>query len=243
MTLQVQNPRPLVLGIDPAPAKPAAIWSRTGLTKLRPAELRSFLEGQVRGLRSVIVVWDSPLSFDPGVGFSDRSIDRAARAWVSAKVSEGLIEAKAVSVVPFSGCPHWVLSCHVLGLPFGQEIEGLSLHAATESEEMPAPGRSFVVEVHPAVALAALWIDRRIDAPFPRYKGSAARDVPAVVASQLGFPEQAGEDDDALDAFIAYRLGTQVISGEARVVGDPAAGGYLLPAGGCATEIGGPRRG
>jgi hypothetical protein len=86
------------------------------------------------------------------------------------------------------------------------------------------------------VALAALWIDRKIDALFPRYKGSAHRDGPEVIATRLGFPEAAGEDDDSLDAFIAYRLGTQVLSGKACFVGNPA-GGYLLPTGRCATEI------
>lgn len=119
--------------------------------------------------------------------------------------------------------------------PFGQGIDGLSLYIS--SVEMSARGRGFAVEVHPAVALAALWIDSGINAPFPRYKAAAARDVAAVVASRLGFPEEAGVDDDALDAFIAYRPGTQVVSGEACFVGDPAAGGYLLPAGGGATEI------
>lgn len=227
----------MVLGIDPAPAKRAAIWGETGLTRLRPSELRPFLQRQVGDSRGAIVVWDSPLSFDPDVGFSDRAIDRAGRAWVSAKVAEGLIEVKAVSVRPFSGCSHWALSCHVLGLPFGQGIGGLSLYGASDSVEMPAPGRGFAVEVHPAVALAALWIDRGIDAPFPRYKGATAKDVPTVVASRLGFPEEAGVDDDALDAFIAYRLGTQVVSGEACFVGDPLAGGYLMPAGGCATRM------
>lgn len=77
------SPLPLVLGIDPAPAKRAAIWGETGLMKLLPAELRSFLEDQLVGSRGAIVVWDSPLSFEPGVGFSDRAIDRSARGFQS----------------------------------------------------------------------------------------------------------------------------------------------------------------
>lgn len=231
------KPPPRVLGIDPAPRKHAAVWDEEGLSRIPPARLRNFLQAQLAGPRGVIAVWDSPLSFDLEEGFSDRVFDRAARAWVAAKVREGLIEPGAVSVRPFSGCPHWALSCQVLGLPFGEGIEGLSLCGS----EVPAPepGRGVVVEVHPAVALAALWIDRQPDEPFPRYKGSkAGARASAVIAAQLGFPEEAGRDDDALDAFVAYRLGTQMLTGEAAVAGGPPGGGYLLPRKGCAAEIG-----
>jgi len=231
---------PRVLGIDPAPKKPAAIWSEDGLSRVPPAELREYLEEQLSRSSGLLVVWDSPLAFDPSEGFSDRAFDRAARAWVSAKVREGLIEPKAVSVLPFSGCPHWALSCQVLGLPFGEGIAGLA--AYSRADQGPEPGKGVVVEIHPAVALAACWIDRRIGEPFPRYKGrGAGRQAPARIAAKLGLPEEAGQDDDALDAFMAYRLGSHLLTGEAVVFGDDLGGGYLLPADGCATEIDGLR--
>ena len=227
---------PRVLGIDPAPKKPAAIWSDEGLRRVPPIALRGNLEAQLTRSPGLLVVWDSPLAFDPSEGFSDRAFDRAARAWVSAKVREGLIEPKAVSVLPFSSCPHWALSCQVLGLPFGEGIGGLAAYSRESAK--PDPRKGFVVEIHPAVALAAIWIDRRIGQPFPRYKGDKAeRDAPARIAAALEFPEEAGQDDDALDAFMAYRLGTQLLTGEAAVFGDDLGGGYLLPHGGCAAEI------
>ena len=47
----------------------------------------------------------SPLTFDPAEGFSDRSFDRAARAWVAKNTLEGCIQRGAVSVRPFSRLP------------------------------------------------------------------------------------------------------------------------------------------
>lgn len=182
------------------------------------------------------MVWDSPLSFDAGEGYSDRAFDRAARAWVAEQVRKGLVETGALSVRPFSGCPHWALSCAVLGLPFGDGIEGLSLSSSPADE--PAPGKGVVIEVHPAVALAALWLDRRIAAPFPRYKGPKAEPgMPAEIARRLEFPSQAGKDDDALDACTAFRLGEQLRDGGARVLGGLTGGGYLMPVGPSADEI------
>ncbi|HUP24010.1 MAG TPA: DUF429 domain-containing protein [Thermoanaerobaculia bacterium] len=227
---------PLVIGIDPAPKKPAAIWSEDGLTRLPPAALRTFLEIKIAGPRAIIIVWDSPLAFSPTEGFSDRPIDRAARAWRSEKVREGRIEDKAVAVRPFSGCPHWAISCHALGLPFGDTIDDLTLYAPNEAD--PKPDHGLVVEVHPAVALAALWIDRQIEGSFPRYKGSKAeRGGPKAIAERLDFPVEASEDDDALDAFVAYYLGRQVARGESAVVGVTNRGSYLLPTGQSAAEI------
>ncbi len=232
---RAQGSSPLVLGIDPAPKKKAAIWSEVGLRRVPPRELRTFLTDLLTGSRGVIVVWDSPLAFDPSYGFSDRCIDRAARSWMIVNVRAGLIEAGAVAVRPFSGCPHWVFSCHVLGLPFGEKINGLSLYSSKAWK--PKAGNGFVIEVHPAVALAALWIDMQIETPFPRYKGSGAQQTPALIAATLGFPSEAGENDDALDAFVAYHLGTQLLAGEASLVGDPCRGGYLLPRTSGAEEI------
>ncbi len=225
-----------VLGIDPAPKKPTAVWSADGCQRVPAGQVREFLAEHLQPHSGLLVAWDSPLAFDPAEGFSDRPFDRAARAWVAKNVREGRIQQGAVSVRPFSGCPHWVHSCHVLGLPFGERIAGLAPYSAPL--EKPEPGRGLVMETHPAVALAALWIELELEEPFPRYKGSkATAGVPAAIAERLGFPEEAGVDDDALDAFMAYRLGAQFLNRESRFIGDPGTGGYLLPDNGPASEI------
>ena len=138
---QVEPTSIQVLGIDPAPKKAAAIWSDSGVEKRPPHELRDFLEYQLASSPGVLVAWDSPLTFDPARGFSDRPIDKAVRSWVKHRVKEGQIEKGAVSVRPFSGCPHWALSCYVLGLPFGPKPKGLQV--ASSKFQRPVPGNGF----------------------------------------------------------------------------------------------------
>src|SRR4029077_6701947 len=83
---------------------------------------------------SLLICWDSPLSFDPSFGLSDRPVEKVLRAAVCQWVSEGLIAKKAVSVQEFSGCSHWVVSCDALGLPFSRpHRKPLTLAPARES--------------------------------------------------------------------------------------------------------------
>jgi hypothetical protein len=84
-----------------------------------------------------------------------------------------------------------------------------------------------LVEVHPAVSLAVWWIDKQIGSPLERYKNNKGQ--AAIIAKKLGFPNEAGTDDDHLDAYVAFLLGEMLIRGEARWVGSAKAGGYVLP--------------
>lgn len=188
---------------------------------------------------AVLIAWDAPLTFDPVHGFSDRPVDRAARSWVAQKVKEERIEPTAVSVLPFAGCSHWAISCHVLGFPFGLRPGGLEIAPAIYKP--PLQGRGFVVEVHPAVALAALWLDKGCREAFPRYKGGKAfKSKPRSIAERLGFTdllEKGDPSDDTLDAYMAWWLADRFTHGEAVLVGEPASGGYLLPTGATADEL------
>lgn len=233
---QVEPTSIQVLGIDPAPKKAAAIWSDSGVERRPPHELRDFLEYQLASSPGVLVAWDSPLTFDPARGFSDRPIDKAVRSWVKHRVKEGQIEKGAVSVRPFSGCPHWALSCYVLGLPFGPKPKGLQV--ASSKFQRPVPGTGLVIETHPAVALAMQWVEMGVAEPLPTYKGSKSLKGSANrIAERLGFPAEAGEDDDTLDAFVAWRLARDFVNGRAVFVGEPQQGGYLLQEGPSAAEI------
>lgn len=219
-----------VLGIDPAPSKETWIYTdeSTFLAK-RPGDLSDYLREELRTHGDMLISWDAPLSFDPSKGFSDRPVDKLVR---SAVKGHPKIEPSAVNSLPFSGCPHWAISSHVLGYPIGPAKLGLRL------VESPAPGRC-LVEVHPAVALAVWWILFDCAGEFPKYKGlkggrAARRAVLSRIAdglAQLDPPESVRDSDDHLDAWVAWKLGHSFLAGDAELLGSVEAGSYLLPRG------------
>ncbi len=212
-----------LVGVDPAPKKDATIWTDTGLARVAALEMPAFVRALVEEHAEIVVAWDAPLSFDPSISMSDRAVDRVVRRWSKRLQAEGRIEAKAVSVLTFSGCPHWAITCATLGVPFGTPPTGLRVGASV------ADGPKLAVEVHPAVAMAMRWQDLQLDRPFPKYK--RAPSACAEIAAAMCFPEAAGHDDDALDAYAGYWLAGALVGGEARLLGDRVAGGYLVPVG------------
>lgn len=229
-----------ILGIDPAPSKETTLWTRGRCHRLKPGEVRPEIEKRLSEGQALLIGWDAPLSFDPARGFYDRPIDSAVRGWIKERFGEGArrIEPKAVSVLPFAGCPHWAITCHTLGFPYGTPPEGLELSPSTFTR--PAPGHALVLETHPAVALALLWMEKGFSEAeaFPRYKGggAATRDKSREIAEKLGFGpcrnadgKDVDWDDDALDAYVGWEMVRRFIHGKAILAGDPKKGGYLLP--------------
>ncbi len=222
---------PQVTGIDPAPAKGLTIWDGSAAQPVRVPSAKATAwiksEGSKRG--NWLICWDSPLSFDSSINFSDRPIDKVVRAAVSGWVKEGKIDQKAVSIRPFSGCPHWALSCEALGLPFSKARQNPYKLAFTKEEAMS--GGIWLLEVHPAVALALWWAELPSNSgPMPVYKGKPEKCQ--QIAKELGFDLLVGRDwldDDVLDAFVACRVGQQFLTGESMWIGDPRRGGYILP--------------
>lgn len=70
-------------------------------------------------------------------------------------------------------------------------------------------------------------LDRGVPEPLPCYKKRP--EACLEICSALAFPAEAAVDDDALDAFVGYKLAEQFIIGEAEWFGSPKQGGYVLP--------------
>jgi predicted nuclease with RNAse H fold len=213
-----------IIGIDPAPRKGLCVWGAKGFELKVPAlQSREWLRQQMARQHSLLVAWDAPVSFDRSVSFSDRPVDKALRAFISEHVKSNEIENKAVSVLTFSGCQHWAITCEVLRTPFGQDA------AAAVLPKVPVEIKQGlnVVEVHPAVTLALWWMDKKLAKPMPRYKGSP--EACAAIARALDLPTEASRDDDILDAYVAYRMAVDFVNGSAIWVGTPVVGGYVLP--------------
>lgn len=209
-----------IVGIDPAPTKDAVLCHGTGgFDRVRPQSLRAWFDELLAHHDKVLIAWDAPLSFESR-DFYDRKIDKAARKWASTWVKKGRIAEKAINARPFAGLPHWAISCHTLGHPFGVAPGRLRLAERIDEGHC-------LVEVHPAVALAVWWIDKQIGSPLERYKNNKRE--AAMIAEALGFSDEAGTDDDHLDAYVGFILGKMLLRSKARWVGSVKSGGYVLP--------------
>jgi hypothetical protein len=212
-----------VIGIDPAPTKPALIYHNKGFEQVPAVDLPAFIARCLEANPSTLIAWDAPLSFSPA-DFYDRPVDKVVRNWAKEHVVGGRFAEGAINARSFAGLPHWVVSCASLGFPFGTPPHGLRLAPVSPDLSQPAP---LVIEVHPAVAIGAWWLDAASSTPLPRYKGKSKEC--ACIAEKLRLPSGCEDNDDVLDAFVAYRLGELFLEGDACWVGDPATGGYVMP--------------
>jgi predicted RNase H-like nuclease len=221
-----------VVGIDPASSKGLVVWMDDSKSKVSARNASTWISQLCKVHRNLLICWDSPLSFNRATSLSDRPVEKVLRTQVQKWIDDGLIEQeprkKAVSVQPFSGCSHWVISCEALGQPFGNS-ESRAIQVAPSCESIHSGG-PWVVEAHPAVAMAVWWIERKETDPFPIYKKRP--EACKRIAKTLGFEElNALEriDDDTLDAYVAHRLATEFMSGGCRWIGDHRNGGFILP--------------
>lgn len=214
-----------VFGIDPAPTKKTLVYDGVRWLKWSSQEVRD----RVRSVEApAIIAWDAPLSFDHA-DFYDRTVDKTVRKWAKEMAMRRRFEASAVNAREFAALSHWALTCDALGMPFGQMPAKFSL------AETPPTKNQFeiaIIEVHPAVAIGVLWLEEGVPTPLPRYKGKAHQEGIREIVETLDsfdFPNGATESDDHLDSYVAYRIGTWFRDGKAHWLGDPRAGGYVMP--------------
>ena len=220
------------IGIDPAAGKETCIWHQNDYMFVRAQHVRLAIDKLLREYRDCIIAWDAPLSFAHS-SFSDRKVDKATRSWVKEKVAQGRLEKSAVNALPFSGLSHWVISCEALGSPFGEKHNGLNLYP---NSIFNGEQGQHLIEVHPAVSMACLWLDKNIEEPFPVYKKS--KQARQVIVRALNFPEVCADSDDILDAYVAYLMAVSFADKKAVSVCEPKVGSYVLPSGNACNEIG-----
>jgi predicted nuclease with RNAse H fold len=221
------------IGIDPASGKETCFWIDNDFAFVKAKDVRSTLQTLLEKYPSCMIAWDAPISFSRK-SFSDRQIDRVARAWIKEKVMEGRLEKSSVNALPFSGLSHWVISCEALGLPFGKTLTNLKLY---QEHSFGGDAGQFLVEVHPAVSMACSWLDIGIQEPFPVYKKS--KEARRSIVENLGFPEACIESDDVLDAYVAYLMAESFLAGKSSSLCRPEYGSYVLPNGKAFDELSG----
>lgn len=239
-----------IVGIDPAPTKKTTVCISDGdeaprFADLKPVEVLPQVEAWCNDGVSTLFLWDAPLGLDrfSSRWFHSRAIDSATQRWLK---GTRRVEPRAVGVSAAAQCPHNLLSQHVWGLPVGEHPRhGLRLVQA--SDLAVADDQSWLAEVHPAVAVAAWWSALGPRRAMPRYKPggkTTAEDARANLQRTVRVlerilpngprPSEAlvgehGWDDDRLDAWVAWRLGCDLLAGRAQAVGPTDGGTYVLP--------------
>lgn len=240
-----------VVSIDPAPAKQAVIFDGE-LRRVTAAKLPSYCSRLAED-KDTLLCWDAPLTGPPNcdnatefdAAFSQRVIERFfSRAATGFKAPGG------ISVLPYSGCPHWAISRACVGLPrvgrFDARDEALPYRLCENPPDSSGIG-PWIVETHPAVAIW-LWCrspKEKEDITWV-YKGRnpgrtlqelwslllgiwATSQVPSItdVVNGLDVPN----DDDELDVLVGWVLGMLLAQKHPSVtiLGDLSTGAIVLP--------------
>lgn len=234
-----------VIGIDPAPSKNSTVYSKEdGFMSFDANELKEYLDDQNA---PVLICWDAPLTGprDPDAeqmqqgDYSQRDIESFFMSPRNGKKTP-----KGISVMGYSGCPHWTITRGLLGLPrvgrYDTPWEDLPFQLLASEEQkadfLKTQGKG-VVEVHPAVALW-LWLANTDD----HYKDyhykkdlSILKDFYSSIRKMFpnyNLPENIA-NDDKLDALVAWLLGKLWINEDeyeaVTLLGSKATGAMLLP--------------
>lgn len=220
-----------IIGIDPAPSKNSTVYDGESFKEFKPHELIKYVKC-LEIKNDVLIAWDAPLT-GPGEDvdgdFYYRPIERKLTALI--KNIDG------VSVRPYAGCPHWAITKATLGYPILSQREKLDNYPFMMISSPEKKGLN-LVEVHPAVALY-YWIGDCIQ----KYKGINKSEERTAVNYNYGalkekleshtdinFPD-VKENNDNLDAFVAYLLGYLWLNDKEKVklYGNNNAGSMLLP--------------
>jgi len=243
-----------VIGVDPAPSKDSTVFDGE---KFRPLSARALLE-YINGLDgNVLICWDAPLT-SPEPSDKQKLYTRPIELFFQKKIDLP----KGISVLGYAGCPHWTITQYVLGYPevgsmkHTNEQEQYKLIKTSDVIRKDSICGRNVMEVHPALSMY-LMLKETVITDW-KYKGTVtANNRKNRIATYLeklaekyetlinkGWAEkEIGNDDDRLDAYIAWLLGklwlTQLSEdsvGAVKLIGGDD-GYFLLPD----VEIGGAR--
>ncbi|MCB1130599.1 MAG: DUF429 domain-containing protein [Verrucomicrobiae bacterium] len=235
-----------VFGIDPAPGNPTTIYTNNGWRERRSGTLKREM-AEIEALENVLICWDAPLTGPRSVALGDSSAlrqgdltQREIETFFRKEKNNPWHPPKGISTCGYAGLQHWTISRHMLGLPrVGpyDQTKDLPFQLVTANAR-PTTGK-WVVEVHPALAI---WLWCRNEPEFPRepegwvYKKSVkiSSKIWEILANkhlEIFNHEAPPQNDDQLDAAVAYALGKLWITGSpsVAVLGNRDTGAILLP--------------
>ena len=260
-----------IISVDPAPSKGSTIFDSIdeSFQELDAPHLDKYLKEARQSDASLLVAWDAPLTGPSSLGFFPKEDKKENGAsfdfsqFYERKIEKDLREKygggkkgnkKIVSVLGYAGCSHWAISRAILGLPrvgrYCLPDSSLPFKLCTAEDQKPKPSLKghFVVETHPALAMAMLFksISNCVTA-LQQYKrkkkGTSAEDRRAAVMilkeairnkfSELPESFNTIQNDDELDTFVGFLLARLWITSNTKtcveIHGTLADGAILLP--------------
>lgn len=239
-----------VIGIDPAPVKNPTIFDGENFEEKIPVNaLKEYLNKLKNDHQNLLICWDAPLTSFSNVFIQKKSKKKAHDSNFYTREIEYVIKyilkenpPSGISTMPYGSCPHWTITQHCLGLPQlfdGYTAKSLPFVLITNNN-LPTFGHH-IVEVHPALALWT-WLKntQKTDWHYKKNK-EAFNDIKNNIRAKLSLLAQPIsnlddiftkiENDDHLDAFIAWALGTLWLQNTNEIVltGNKESGALLLP--------------
>ena len=230
-----------VIGVDPAPSKGSTVFDiDNGFQTLETKCLDGYLKNQMTKNEKILVCWDAPLvnwnkPFENN--FFSRSIERFFQThYFPLQNTKNVKKIDGVSVLGYAACSHWTISQYCLGFPIISQYDKSKKPFELITENSQEISRHSVVEVHPAVAIY-FWLGKDKMKP---YKGKSKKVIDNLWSelievdcfSQYKNMEKHPNNDDQLDALVAYVLGIEWTKKDPQTVklfGNNLTGSFLLP--------------
>ena len=235
-----------VIGIDPAPGKESTVFDGKIFCNYTSLELEKYIKRLSVKNTDVLICWDAPLSFSTEINdspFTQRIIEKFFMREEWAKTPKG------ISVLGYSGCPHWTISQYILGYPQISPYAEKLTHPFELIFDKDEINKS-VTEVHPAVAIWQWCKDiknKKNENWNYKKKIEVFNQILDILIKKRIVPDNLKKEitnDDQLDAFIAWKLGCEWIGSgkqvendneemecknKVMILGDNDTGSFLLP--------------
>jgi hypothetical protein len=218
-----------VIGIDPAPKNDATIYDGHDWSTCKAQELPDYIHRLSKGQDDLLVCWDAPLTAGK---------EGPPGCYYVRQIEKFFNPPRGISVQAYAGCPHWAVTQAAVGLPrLGKfNCNNIPLKLCV-SGECPQTGKN-IVEVHPAVAIW-LWCKASYTTGSWEYKENKEtvaklwKELTESIAREKYLYQsgrQAPANDDELDAYVAWLLGTKWQAKDGVVLlGNADTGSFLVP--------------
>lgn len=228
-----------VIGIDPKPSgkkndkEGHCIYNGKQFEILSHSELAKYLQKQFEEKENILICWDAPLSFpkfkslnflDIESLFTQRTIEKFFSRAEGEKTPTG------ISVQGYAGCPHWTISQYLLGYPRinPRDKSETPFELIFDKKDLEKYDKS-LVEVHPAIAIW-LWLKNKDINEWEYKKKDFNKVVELLKRKDIISKGLDTENDDQLDAYVAWKLGTEWVEGNrVDILGNNDTGSFLLP--------------